>query len=165
MAQMVLLEREGLGKDTYKLGKAIHRNKNYPKEEGQTRGRLKKGLSILVVDDDDTIRELFRRLLESKGYTIDTASDGYKAVELARKKKHGLAFIDIVMPGMNGYLTFLEIKKINPGMKAVMMTGYSVDSIIKDALKKDAYTCINKPFFRDDVLSIIAKIEKELEGL
>lgn len=165
MPQMVLLEREELGKDTYRLGKGVPKNKNCPREEGQTVGRLKKGLSILVADDDDTIRELFKRLLESEGYTIDITTDGYRAVELARKKKHDLAFIDVVMPGMNGYLTFLEIKKINPKIKAVMMTGYSVDSIVKDALKKDAYTCINKPFSRDDVLGIIATIEKGLGGL
>lgn len=162
--KIMAIEKAGAEKDADKLGYGRLKAKGSPKEKNSpgVESKSKKKVSILVVDDEVTIRELFRKLLERVGYCVDVASDGNEAVEKAKNKSYPMAFIDIVMPGINGYLTFLELKKLNPNLKAVMMTGYSVESVVKDAMKKDVYACISKPFARDDVLSLIAKIEGEL---
>lgn len=158
------IEKEGAEKDTDKLGYGHLKNKGSPKEKNSpgVEPKSKKKASVLVVDDEVTIRELFRKLLERVGYCVDVASNGHEAVEKAKNRAYPMAFIDVVLPGINGYLTLLELKKLNPNVKAVMMTGYSVESIVKDAMKKDAYACISKPFSRDDVLSLIAKMEGKL---
>ncbi len=122
----------------------------------------KNTLSILIVDDDESIRELFERLLKREGYFIDAVEDGAGAIEKTKAKNYDIAFIDIVMPGINGYLTFCEIKKISPNIKAVMMTGYSEESTIKAAIKEGAYACLFKPFSRDNLFSLIKKIGKKL---
>lgn len=160
----MVIEKGDEKKDTYKRTNIRLRNGGLLKEKNNPGGGSisKKKASILVVDDEVTIRELFRKLLERVGYCVDVANDGHEAVEKAKNKSYPMAFIDIVMPGINGYLTLLELKKLNQNMKAVMMTGYSVESIVKDAMKKDAYACISKPFSRDDVLSLIARMEEKL---
>lgn len=156
------IEKEIKGIVGFGIGGISFGGRDIPKEKKNRINELKKKVSILVVDDDITMRELFKRLLGSEGYSVDVASDGRTAIEKAKDKTYDIAFIDIVMPGINGYLTFLEIKKANPDIKAVMMTGYSVESVVKDCMKKDAYACINKPFARDDVLSLIEKIWRGL---
>ena len=118
-------------------------------------------LSILVVDDDEGIRELFERIFKGESFSLDTAEDGANAIEKVKAKEYDVAFIDIRMPGINGYAAFREIKKISPALKAVMMTGYSEESIIEACLKEGAYTCLQKPFFLDSLFWLIEKIKRE----
>ena len=69
-----------------------------------------------------------------------------------------LMFMDVKMPGMSGIETFKEIQKIKPRLLVVMMTGYSVDELLKEAFELGAYGVIYKPFDMEEVLSIIEKI-------
>lgn len=118
-------------------------------------------ISILVVDDEESMRDLFERLFEGEQFSLDTVEDGAKAIEKVKIKDYDIAFIDIVMPGINGYLAFCEMKKISPSLKAVMITGYSEESIIKAALKEGAYACLHKPFSLNILFSLIEKIKSE----
>jgi DNA-binding NtrC family response regulator len=123
---------------------------------------LKKDIiSILVVDDEESMRDLFERLFSDDGFSLDTVEDGAKAIEKVKAKDYDIAFIDIVMPGINGYLAFCEMKKISPALKAVMITGYSEESIIKACIKEGAYACLHKPFSLDILFSLIEKIKSE----
>lgn len=106
----------------------------------------KEVFSILVADDDESMRDLFKRIFSGSGFVLDIVEDGAKAIEKVKTNKYDIAFIDIVMPGINGYLAFCEMKKIAPSLKVVMITGYLEEPIIKASIKEGAYGCLYKPF-------------------
>ncbi len=115
--------------------------------------------NILVVDDLRSMRLTLGGILEDEGYTVMTVEDGYQAIEAVRKRHFDVIFIDIKMPGIDGVQTFREIKKIDPGAAVVMMTAYSVEQLVKEALEEGAYAIIYKPF---DINMVIAVIEELL---
>ena len=97
------------------------------------------GPKIMVVDDDPGMRLTLVGIIEDEGYEVFGAEDGYRAIELAEETSFALIFMDIRMPGLNGVETYREIKKINPRSVVVMLTGFSVESLVKEALKEGAY--------------------------
>jgi DNA-binding NtrC family response regulator len=115
-------------------------------------------LKILIVDDEDSLRLSLASILELEGYEVETAEDGYKAIELAKKKDFNILFSDIRMPGITGNETFKEIKKIKPDIIGVMMTAYALNDLIIDALNTGAFACLSKPFEIETVLSTIKDI-------
>ena len=115
--------------------------------------------SILLVDDDIAMRDLFEKLFRKKQFSLDIAEDGFKAIEKVKIKDYDVVFIDIAMPGMSGYLTFGEIKKISPNLKAVMISGYTEEFIFEASLKEGAYACLHKPFSLETLFNLIEKIK------
>ena len=103
---------------------------------------------ILLVDDEPAMIELGRGLLESEGYNVLTASDGRQAVDIYRTQwQHiDLAVLDLVMPKLDGGQTYLEMKKINPDVKAFFCTGYSTDQVITSLLAEENLLALQKPF-------------------
>ena len=118
--------------------------------------------NILVVDDLRSIRLTLGGILENEGHNVVTVEDGYQAIEAVRKSHFNTIFMDIKMPGLDGIQTFREIKKIDPKAVVIMMTGYSVEDLVKEALEEGAYDIIYKPF---DIDRIIAIIEELLEDV
>ncbi len=116
---------------------------------------------VLVVDDRLEDRKTFKDILESKGYRVTTAKDGYEAIEIVKQGKFDIIFIDVKMPGIDGIKTFEEIHKIRSDIPVIMVTGYSVDELIKDAIDKGAYACIYKPLDMDKILKIVEKVKKK----
>lgn len=112
--------------------------------------------NIMVVDDLRSIRMTLGGILEDKGYNVVTVENGYQAIEAVKKTHFSVIFMDIKMPGINGVQTFREIKRIDPKAVVIMMTAYSVEDLVKEALEEGAYTVIYKPF---DVDRIVATIE------
>ena len=117
--------------------------------------------SILIVDDDLGMSETLSDILGELGFKVAVANDGFKAIKMVNKDDYNMALIDIMMPGINGVEIFKEIKNIRPAMKVIMMTAYSVEDLVKEALKECAYGIIYKPLNIDDILNIIEKIEKK----
>ncbi|MBR3655332.1 MAG: response regulator [Elusimicrobia bacterium] len=115
-------------------------------------------LKILIVDDEDSLRLSLASILELEGYEVQTAEDGFKAIELAKKEEFNILFSDIRMPGITGNETFKEIKKIKPDIIGVMMTAYALNDLIIDALNSGAFACLSKPFEIEAVLSTIKDI-------
>lgn len=113
---------------------------------------------ILVIDDDQSILSIFEYILNEAGYETVTAVDGYNAIEKVKNNKFDLVFTDVKMPGLSGIDTYKEIRKLDPKLLVVMMTGYSVDELLKEAFELGAYGVIYKPFDMEEVLSIIEKI-------
>jgi len=115
---------------------------------------------ILVVDDDLPTCKTLIAVLEEKGYRVAWASSGKEAIEKVRERGYDIVFIDIKMPVMNGLETYISLKKLRPGIKAIMMTGYrqEVQDIVEEAIENNAYTCIYKPFSVDKFLKIIVEI-------
>ncbi len=122
--------------------------------------KAKKGFLILVVDDDPATCETLKDVLMEKRYKVGVAHSGMEAITHAREKAVDIVFINVKMPVLNGLETYLEIKKVNPNITAVMMTGYrqEVRELLKEAIRKDAYKCIYKPLDMDKVVALVEEI-------
>ncbi len=119
-------------------------------------------ISILIVDDDLNMTETLKDILEAKGITVDVAYDGFKAIEMVKKTNYLLVFMDIKMPGINGVDTLKKINEINPLTKVVMMTAYSFEELVREALDEGAYTVLYKPL---NIRKFLEIIEKAIEGI
>lgn len=118
----------------------------------------KEKTNVLIVDDQLGMLETFRDILTDRGYSVDTAEDGYMAIKRAKEKKFDIIFMDMKMPGINGVQTFREIKKISPDTAVIMMTAYAVEDLIKEAIAEGAYTVVYKPFDMDRVIQTIGEV-------
>ena len=117
--------------------------------------------SILIVDDDANSCNTLIKILAKKGYETLCADSGFRALELVQEKTIDVILMDIKMPVMNGVETYKKIKEIKPGIKVILMTAFSLDDLIKDALKEGVYAVVRKPF---DPETIINMIEKSKNG-
>jgi len=120
-----------------------------------------KDFKVLVVDDDEDIGRLFQRLLGGP-QTVHVATDGYKALEMARETPYNLVFLDIRMPGIDGVQTLEELKEILPDAVVVMMSGYSVEEEVKKALALGAQDFIAKPFRDINEIMTIEEVARYL---
>jgi DNA-binding NtrC family response regulator len=112
---------------------------------------------VLVVDDEKVVRDFLARFLALKGMDVAAVETGEKAIEAVKNEDYGIAFIEVRMPGMDGLETLIEIKKIKPGIKYVMMTGDYTDLRIKLAQKEGAVICMKKPFDIAELSEVIAE--------
>lgn len=103
--------------------------------------------TILIIDDEPQLRDIAARMLQSLGYTVDSVCSGELAIKYVLDKPVDLIVIDMQMePGMNGYETYLEISKIYPEQKAVIVSGFSDNADVKATLKLGANGFIKKPY-------------------
>ena len=115
---------------------------------------------VLVVDDQQNARITMRGLIEDLGAQVQTAEDGYQAIEGAREFPFDLAFIDIEMPGINGIQTLRELLKLRPEMVAAMVTGYGEARLVKEALKEGAVAVLLKPFDPKEISHLVCGINQ-----
>jgi two-component system, cell cycle sensor histidine kinase and response regulator CckA len=104
--------------------------------------------TILLVDDDDPVRDLAARILKRAGYDILTAVNGKEALKIYTKE-HGtiaLVILDLIMPEMGGKECLGELLKIDPAAKVIISTGASADDELKEAVKPYAMALVNKPY-------------------
>jgi len=116
--------------------------------------------SILIVDDDAGMAETLADILNDMSYDITVAGDGSRAIEILKKRAYDVALIDIKMPGINGVETFKEVKRICPSLRVIMMTAYSVEDLVKEALEEGAYGILYKPLDINKVVELIENAEK-----
>ena len=90
---------------------------------------------ILIVDDEKDVLDLCKRILMGQGYQIDSASNGYEAITIAKQNQFDLLLTDIKMPGISGLEIAQQIKEIDPSIVCVTMTGYSTMDMAINALK------------------------------
>ena len=118
-------------------------------------GAMARNGSVLVVDDEEIMREILETLLTREGYEVRLAESGDEGVELAKSHAFDAAIIDVMMPGMNGLETLAELKKLDDDLPAVMITAFaSVETAIA-AMKSGAFDYITKPFKNDEVLVVL----------
>ena len=103
---------------------------------------------ILVVDDDELMRQTASEILESIGYTVLTAKNGQEAVDLYREQQENIraVLLDMVMPILSGKEAFLEMKKINSMVKVVLVSGFRQDSRIEEILQLGVKRFLQKPY-------------------
>ncbi|OGS27497.1 MAG: hypothetical protein A2297_09845 [Elusimicrobia bacterium RIFOXYB2_FULL_48_7] len=121
---------------------------------------MEKKARILMVDDEQGIRDLFKFLLEPLGYQVFTAIDGLEGVEMVKKESFDIVFLDVHMPRMRGPEALKVIKQLRPNQPVVIFSSSSDPKHIfeEEAKKLGAYTCIYKPVEIDEILKIIEEI-------
>lgn len=119
--------------------------------------------SVLVVEDEELMRSILRRLLEDAGYKVFTADSAETALELFPTSDVAVTLTDIKMSGMDGICLLDRIKGIDEQALVVIMTAYSsVDSAVA-ALRKGAYDYITKPFINEDLLQTVKNAIRQRE--
>jgi len=104
---------------------------------------------ILVVDDEEVIREGLKRILNGELYAVETCSSGYNAIELLQQRKYDLIITDLKMPGMSGIEVLKGVRTLQPYIPVILITGYaSIDTAV-EAMKNGASDYIAKPFTPD----------------
>lgn len=127
---------------------------------------MEKEASVLIVDDDPSIRKVLAAILEEKGYKIDTAETGKQAIQKSKTKFFNLALLDVRLPDMEGTELLTQMKQTTPPMIKIMVTGYPSLQNAVEALNKGANAFIIKPLNIDQALMIIEKLlEKQKESL
>ncbi len=122
----------------------------------------KAGETILVVDDEPSNVILTKEILLELGYRVLTAENGQEAltVYLAHEKEIDMVILDLIMPGMGGGKTFDALRSINPGIKVLLSSGYSVDGEARKIMDRGCGGFIQKPF---RIAEISKKIRDVLE--
>jgi two-component system, cell cycle sensor histidine kinase and response regulator CckA len=118
-------------------------------EESDLQKEIFKGSeSILFVDDEEGIVQIGKSLLENLGYRMITAGSGKEAIEiyLREGERIDLVILDMIMPGMNGGETYDQLKEINPSIKVLLCSGYSLNGQAKAILDRGCSGFIQKPF-------------------
>jgi two-component system response regulator PilR (NtrC family) len=111
--------------------------------------------SILVIDDEEIMREILDALLSREGYDVRLAAGAQQGLDLARSMPFDAAIVDMMMPGMDGISALDELKKIDDDLPVLMITAFaSVENAIT-AMKRGAFDYITKPFKNDEVLVVL----------
>jgi two-component system response regulator PilR (NtrC family) len=111
--------------------------------------------SILVIDDEEIMREILEALLSREGYDVRLAANAIEGLDLLRAMPFDAVVLDMMMPGMDGISTLDEIKKIDDDLPVLMITAFaSVENAIA-VMKRGAYDYITKPFKNDEVLVVL----------
>src|SRR4026209_303693 len=111
--------------------------------------------TVLVVDDEEIMREILETLLTREGHQVRLAANATEGLDLARTMSFDAAIVDMMMPGMDGISALEELKKIDDDLPVLMITAFaSVENAIS-AMKRGAYDYITKPFKNDEVLVVL----------
>jgi len=115
---------------------------------------------ILLVDDEEIIRELGQRILRRSGYTVLTAPNGKEALNVYQKEKGNISLVilDLIMPEMGGKLCLEELLKIDPQLKVIIASGYAADGQTKETVEKGAKGFIAKPYNLKEMLQTVRHV-------
>jgi len=120
--------------------------------------------TILVVEDDDNLREVARRILASAGFQVRVAAGGEEALDLLRNTADEISLVltDVVMPGMSGRELADQIARIVPNMTIVFTSGYTDDAVVREGVAVDSLYFVRKPYSVGD---LVAKISEALSAV
>ena len=124
--------------------------------------------TILLVDDEVAIRGFAQQALMKFGYKVTTASTGEEALDLYQEKSNeiNLVVMDLGMPGMGGHKCLQELLQLNPSVKIIIASGYSINGQVKKSMDAGAMEYISKPYQSNELLNKVRKVldEKEHRG-
>ena len=111
--------------------------------------------NILVVDDEESIRLLFKKTLEELGHRVVVAKTGFEGLELVKQQDFDLVFLDLKMPGMVGDDFFGQLKAIKPRLPVTIITGYPDSGMMRRALAQGPFGVMNRPFGESDIIAAV----------
>ncbi|WP_100486798.1 response regulator [Sporolactobacillus pectinivorans] len=120
----------------------------------------KDSVKVMVVDDQAGIRLLLHEILKGEGYTALLAANGSQALKMIQDQDVALVLLDMKIPGMKGTEILKKMKELKAGIKVMIMTAYSNEQIVQDAMKSGAIACFSKPF---DISELVAAIKRAVE--
>ncbi|MCK4467023.1 MAG: PAS domain S-box protein [Desulfobacterales bacterium] len=134
--------------------------RKFQKAAGSTGEFIKETGTVLLVDDEDAVLEVGQEVLKALGYRVLTAGDGKEAVEVYRKNrdKIDIVLLDMVMPNMGGGEAYDRMKEIDPDIKVLLLSGFSVDGKARKILERGCNGFIQKPFSMEELSGKISKI-------
>ena len=114
----------------------------------ESKAVLRGSETVLLVEDEDGVRQLAREYLEASGYTVMEAGDGRKALEMAERNAGPIHLLmtDVVMPGVSGRELAERIEKLRPGIKVLFMSGYTDQAVVHHGILEDDAVLLQKPF-------------------
>ena len=119
---------------------------------------------ILIVDDDESIREVLTSILTDEGYIVEAVDTGEKAIKATHEKFYNLALIDIRLPDMEGTKLLTKLKDTVPKMRKIIITGYPTLQNAIEAVNKGADAYIIKPIDMEETLKVIREqLQKQAE--
>jgi CheY-like chemotaxis protein len=116
--------------------------------------------TILLVEDEPSVRELARRILHSRGYNVLVAMDGPSAIEMV---EHGqqhvdLLLTDVIMPGLNGQDVAERVRALRPDIRVLFMSGYNEEAVLRDGVLAAGAAFLEKPFSPSELLNRVRRI-------
>jgi CheY-like chemotaxis protein len=154
------LQVESLWPDTLRLCVKLPIAMSEPQTDATT--WASDGASILLVEDEEFVRNVTQEVLEMEGFKVLVACNGREALELARKEGASLELLltDVVLPGMNGRELAGHITDLCPGLKVMFMSGYADNAVLRNDIAVSSWMYLQKPFTLDD---LIAKVHEALD--
>ena len=110
---------------------------------------------ILVIDDEDVIRSLFKATLEEQGHEVVTASTGTEGIQYVKQRGFDLVFLDLKLPDTDGAEVFRELRNIRPNIRVTISTGYPGSEMMERAMKEGPFGVMNKPFNGSDIVAAV----------
>lgn len=135
-----------------------------PAEDDRARIEVKEPVggteTILLVEDDDVVRNVILRILRARGYDVLVAREGREALLLAEQHSRAIQLLltDVIMPKMGGRELYEELRRKRPQMKVLYMSGYSGDSIVHHGVLDEGIMLIEKPFTMDELLTRLREL-------
>ncbi|MBW1783173.1 MAG: response regulator, partial [Deltaproteobacteria bacterium] len=119
--------------------------------------------TVLLVDDEEMIIDVTKELLKRLGYNVLTAGNGKEAIEIYEEKKEriDIVVLDMIMPDMSGGDTFDRMKEIDPDVKVLLSSGYSINDHAKGILDRGCHGFVQKPFKLHELSQKLRKILDE----
>jgi DNA-binding NtrC family response regulator len=120
---------------------------------------------ILVIDDDESVRNITAMVLIKMGnFAVLKAPGGREALEILHKEHVDLILTDMMMPGMNGLQTIEAVQQVWPEIPFIIMTAWSTNGLVKQALEKGATCCLDKPFDVNHLVSTVNQVVSSKES-
>ncbi len=119
---------------------------------------MQKGIRILVVDDEEIVRDSLVDWLREDGYDVEAAESGFQALDMIREKPWDIALVDLKMPKMDGLELLEEAKKIAPEIQVIIITAYATVHTAVQAIKTGAYDYLIKPFDPEEISLLIKRL-------
>jgi len=131
-----------------------------PRDPGAANPGGGHGERVLLVDDEEALRQLGGRMLAMGGYAVTLAASGEEALEMAAAgpRRFDLVVMDLGMPGMGGEAAALKLAELKPDLPLFVASGYPVDSQNKPGLFAVAAGFLAKPFRKDELLAAVARV-------
>jgi DNA-binding NtrC family response regulator len=118
-------------------------------------------VNTLIIDDDKEIRDSLRIILEAEGYSVETAENGKMAIRICEKAPFDVALVDVELPDIKGTQLLSKIKKIQPKMVKIIITGHPTIENAAQAVNEKADGYILKPFNAEQLLEMIKRLIEE----
>lgn len=116
---------------------------------------------ILVVDDDEQMREGIVEMLTREGYTVSDVGSGAEALEKIKKEDFDVILTDLIMPGIDGMEVLRQTKKLKPAVRVIMITGFGTIENAVEAMKEGASDYVSKPFKINEVQITVKRALEE----